>query len=466
MISLWNKIVNFNVSAISQEWDIRNMRLMNSLIFLLSIFSLIFSLASYSAKIDESTLMAFSIFVITMSHFLFFHRFNIVFIKVYFCFIPILLAFLLSVFFVGEGGGDKYYLLNTLMLPLVIFRKRRHYVPIVIINIVCFFIIGYIQKEIEPYFKLNDDDLFYYFLFTSMLIFLFSYLIISLFKNEIFSFQRTINNQKKILEEKNKETKDSLIYAKGIQEAILPSQLYLKTLFKDGFILYLPKDIVAGDFYWIEKNNDLLYFAAADCTGHGVPGAMVSLVCEQALDQSLKEHNLVNTNDILEKASELVTATFSKSEREIKDGMDISMCALNHQTKLLQYSGANNPLWIVSSKSVLTTESVYKTIEDNGVYLHEIKATKRSVGNSYIKDRFELHTIQLGVGDSVVLLTDGYPDQFGGVKGKKFKYLPLKKLILKTQFKKLETVLKTEFETWKNNTEQVDDVCFVCYEIK
>lgn len=466
MIRFWNKVVNHNVENIAEEWDKRNMRLMNSLIFLLSILSIILSVVSFSVGIIESSLLTFGVFLLTMSHFLFFYKLNITFIKVYFCFMPILFAFLLAVFFIGKGGGDKYYILNTFILPLVVFKKRIHYIPIVIFNILCFLLIVYFQNEISPYFTFPAENYQYYFLLTTILIFLFSYLIISLFKKEIFSFQKTIYNQRKALENKNNEIVDSLIYAKGIQEAILPSQLYLKTLFENGFILYLPKDIVAGDFYWIEKNNDNIYFAAADCTGHGVPGAMVSLVCEKALDQSLREHHLSNTNDILEKTSELVSATFSKSEREIKDGMDISICNLNLTNNLLQYSGANNPLWVISSRENLTTESVCKSLEIDGLYLHEIKATKRSVGNSYNKEPFALHTIQLYKGDRVILLTDGYPDQFGGEKGKKFKYLPLKKLVLQTNFSDLKSVLEEEFNNWKQNLEQVDDVCVVCYEIK
>jgi serine phosphatase RsbU (regulator of sigma subunit) len=466
MINLWNKIVNYNVDNIAQEWDKRNMRLMNSLIFLLSVVSITFSFISYSAGIKGSAPLAFVIALLPVSHFLFFYRFNIIFIKVYFCFIPPLLTFLLAVFFIGEGGGDKYYLLNTLILPLVVFKKKREYFPIVILNIIMFFLIEYFQNKIDPYFKLNSQDLFYYFLLTSFLIFVLSYLIISLFKKEIYSFQRTINNQRKVLEEKNNEIVDSLIYAKGIQEAILPSQLYLKTLFENGFIIYLPKDIVAGDFYWIEESNNNLYFAAADCTGHGVPGAMVSLVCEKALDQSLREHHLTDVNAILEKTSELISATFSKSEREIKDGMDISICRLNQQNNTLQYSGANNPLWIISSNESLQTEAEYKSLETDGVYLHEIKATKRSVGNSYSQEPFALNTIQLEVGDKIILLTDGYPDQFGGEKGKKFKYLPLKKLILQSNYNDLKSILEVEFNNWKDDLEQVDDVCLIGYEIK
>ena len=466
MIQLWNKIVNFNVDNISQEWDKRNMRLMNSLIFLLSIVSIIFSTVSYFAGIKGSAPLAICIALLPLSHFLFFYKLNILFIKVYFCFIPILLTFLLAVFFVGEGGGDKYYLLNTLMLPLVVFKKKREYFPIVVVNIISFFLIVFFQKLIPPYFQLNNKDLFYYFLLTSFLIILLSYFIISLFKKEIYSFQSTINNQRKVLEHKNKEVVDSLIYAKGIQEAILPSATYLESLFKNGFVLYKPKDIVAGDFYWIEKNDNDLYFAAADCTGHGVPGAMVSLVCERALDQSLREYNLSQTNEILDKASELVSATFSKSEREIKDGMDISICRINESTNMLEYSGANNPLWIISDSKTLSTNSDFKSIEFEGLYIHEIKGTKRSVGNSYSNEPFLSHKVQLMKGDKIILLTDGYPDQFGGEKGKKFKYLPFKKLILESNFSTLKETLDVYFDKWKGDLEQVDDVCVMGYEVK
>jgi tetratricopeptide (TPR) repeat protein len=151
------------------------------------------------------------------------------------------------------------------------------------------------------------------------------------------------------LEEKNHEILQSITYAKRLQQSILPPPRLVKEYMKDSFVLYMPKDIVAGDFYWIESHNNKIYFAAADCTGHGVPGAMVSMVCHNALNRALLEFGLLKPAQILDKASELVDETFSKSEDNVQDGMDISLFCLDTQTRELEWTGANNPLWMIQN---------------------------------------------------------------------------------------------------------------------
>ncbi len=155
------------------------------------------------------------------------------------------------------------------------------------------------------------------------------------------------------LKEKHREITDSLTYAKRIQSAILPQPKLVKEYFKDSFILYKPKDIVAGDCYWFEVIDDLIFFAAADCTGHGVPGAMVSVVCHNALNRSVKEYSLKNPADILDKTRQIVVEEFEKSEEDVKDGMDISLCVINLNTNLMNWSGAHNPLWILRDNEII-----------------------------------------------------------------------------------------------------------------
>jgi hypothetical protein len=155
---------------------------------------------------------------------------------------------------------------------------------------------------------------------------------------------KIITLQKLIVEEKNRDITDSITYAKRIQQAILPSEKTINESLKDSYIFYKPKDIVAGDFYWLEKINDTVFIAAADCTGHGVPGAMVSVVCSNALNRAIKEFGLTEPSKILDKVRELVIETFEKSESEVRDGMDISLCAINNITHQVTWSGANNSL--------------------------------------------------------------------------------------------------------------------------
>ncbi len=258
------------------------------------------------------------------------------------------------------------------------------------------------------------------------------------------------------LEEKNKEILDSINYAKRIQTAILPPDKLVKQYLADSFILYKPKDIVAGDFYWMEPQKDRVLFAAADCTGHGVPGAMVSVVCNNGLNRSVREHGLKDPGQILDKTREIVIAEFEKSEEEVKDGMDIALCSLEQSSlggNTLKYAGANNPLWIIRKG---TSE------------IEEIKADKQPIGKYADPQPYTTHTIELQKGDAIYIFSDGFADQFGGRKGKKFKAANFKKLLLSIQNMSVEQQkehIDQAFEDWKDAggqpIEQLDDVCVI-----
>lgn len=253
-----------------------------------------------------------------------------------------------------------------------------------------------------------------------------------------------IEEQKMLVDEKNTEILDSITYAKRLQDAILPPLSAVKEQFPDSFILFKPKDIVAGDFYWFEQIDDLTFFAAADCTGHGVPGAMVSVVCSNALNRAVKEFGIKEPGKILDKVRELVVETFQKSGSDVKDGMDISLCSYHKKSSQLKWAGANNPLWIIKSGELV-----------------EYKANKQPIGKVDSPTPFTTHLIDLASGDAVYVFTDGYADQFGGPKGKKFKYAPFKEtlqslqsLAADQQSKELDQVI----ENWKGKLAQVDDI--------
>ena len=268
-----------------------------------------------------------------------------------------------------------------------------------------------------------------------------------------------IENQKRIvkkahieLEEKNKEVIDSIVYAKRIQSAILPNENKIKEVLGNSFVLYKPKDIVAGDFYWVDVQNEITFFAVADCTGHGVPGAMVSVVCNSGLNRSVREYNFVKPSEILNKTRELVIDEFNRSDEEVKDGMDIALCSIRENE--LSYSGAYNPLWIIRNKS--------KEVE-------EIKADKQPIGVYSRSTEFVNHSTVLNEGDLVYLFSDGFADQFGGEKEKKFKTVNFKKLLLSISSYSLEKQkeeLNLAFDNWKGNLEQLDDVCILGYKHK
>ncbi|MBD3636345.1 MAG: tetratricopeptide repeat protein [Crocinitomicaceae bacterium] len=300
--------------------------------------------------------------------------------------------------------------------------------------------------------------------------------------------QKTIIEEQKLavdeaydqLEEKNNEILDSITYAKRIQAAILPPLRVIKTHLKDSFVLYKPKDVVAGDFYWLEtaegapgsdgttQEESTVLFAAADCTGHGVPGAMVSVICNNALNRSVREHFITDPGEILNKTRQLVLQEFEKSDDEVKDGMDIALCRLNG-TKV-QYSGAHNPLWIIrplanqdeNAKHHFPPEAKVERFKN---YLFvELKADKQPIGDYPNPKPYTTHSLELKKGDSIYIFTDGFLDQFGGEKGKKFKASNFKKLLISVQSQSMEAqkeYLNSTFEKWKGNLEQLDDVCVI-----
>lgn len=256
---------------------------------------------------------------------------------------------------------------------------------------------------------------------------------------------KEIHYQKLIVEEKSQEITDSIEYAKTIQSAILPSPKVIDEFLQDSFVLYKPKDIVAGDFYWIEAKEDRILFAVADCTGHGVPGAMISVVCNNALNRSVREYNLSEPGEILDKAREIVIQEFEKSETEVRDGMDIAICSLIEDK--LEYAGAHNPLWIIR----------------NGILL-ETKANKQPIGKFENLEPYTTHSFQLEKGDTIYIFSDGYSDQFGGARGKKYKTSNFKNLLLSIQESSMEkqlALLEAEFKKWRGSMEQIDDVCVI-----
>ncbi|UKN00947.1 tetratricopeptide repeat protein [Paracrocinitomix mangrovi] len=275
-----------------------------------------------------------------------------------------------------------------------------------------------------------------------------------------------IEEQKLVVEEKNREILDSITYAKGIQEAILTAEDRLQSLLKDHFVFYQPKDIVAGDFYWADEIDGKVVFAAADCTGHGVPGAMVSVVCHNALHRSIHEFGLKEPGAILDKTREMVIETLQGTQRNVKDGMDIALCLLDRENMQLAFSGANNNLYLLRKGNHQSDSDFENVMIDatESYSLIEVKADKQPVGIFDGAQPFNSVNISLQNGDQIFVFTDGYPDQFGGPKGKKFKYKPLKELILSSATDSTndqKSLLITKLNHWMKDYEQVDDICII-----
>jgi len=269
-----------------------------------------------------------------------------------------------------------------------------------------------------------------------------------------------IELQKEEVDEKNQEIISSLRYAKRLQEALLPPKNLLENFFKDNyFIIYHPRDIVCGDFYWARKikttptsgpSKDFLLMAVADCTGHGVPGAFMSLLGSNFLHQSAVEKGVNTPAEALDFLNQKIITTLNHGygEEKIRDGMDISLIAFDLETKQLAYAGANNPVYVVRNNTIET-----------------LKANKQAIGNmNEIALPYTNLVSQLQSGDCIYLFTDGYADQFGGPKGKKLMRKQFEEILRTNSNKSMleqKLALETAYANWKGDLEQVDDVCVV-----
>lgn len=266
--------------------------------------------------------------------------------------------------------------------------------------------------------------------------------------------QEIIEEKNRLVQQKNDEIMASISYAKRIQKAILPSTSVINDSFPVNFVLYLPKDIVSGNFYWIDEINNIRYVAVADCTGHGVPEALMSVVCHNELKRALHEFNKTNPSEILTKTRELVINELSIDEDAVADGMDISLCSFDKNTNKMNWAGANNPLWI------------YRKLSNS---LEEIKPDKQPIGNHQNPTPFNGHEVELNMGDRIFFFSDGYQDQFGGPKQKKMMRKGFRKAILDSAELTMQgqnRFLMKVFKDWQADEEQVDDVCVIGIEIK
>jgi serine phosphatase RsbU (regulator of sigma subunit) len=273
----------------------------------------------------------------------------------------------------------------------------------------------------------------------------------AILEKEVASRTQQVVQQKDIIERKNKDITDSINYAKRIQEAILPSKETVKRLFPASFILYKPKDIVSGDFYWMEQCGNRNFVAAVDCTGHGVPGAFMSIVGYNLLNQAVNEHGIDQPAVILNEINRGLSKQLRQQNETIsvRDGMDIALCAIDSKEKKLLYAGANNPLWIIRKGELI-----------------QVKADKQPIGiyNEDEMKQFTLHEMDLHSEDMIYIFSDGYADQFGGHAGKKFKYKGFQQLLLSISLMSLNKqrdVLERTIEEWRGELEQVDDILVI-----
>lgn len=269
---------------------------------------------------------------------------------------------------------------------------------------------------------------------------------------ELQALHKEVNIQKNQLLDKNKNITDSILYAQRIQRALLSSRTYIKENVTDFFIVHKPKDIVSGDFYWAQRSGDDFFFMMADCTGHGVPGAFMSLLGISYLNELVVGQKVKETHTILNGLRTSIINALTDNTYEMKDGMDGVLCRFNFKRSQLTYSAANNAILIVRNNAII-----------------ELSGDKMPVGRSpRDKESFTEHQFALQKNDVVYLYTDGFPDQFGGPRGKKMKEKQLKEMLLKWHelpFEQQENSLTAFFDDWKKDLEQIDDVTLVGFKI-
>ena len=276
--------------------------------------------------------------------------------------------------------------------------------------------------------------------------------------------EKDISDKNKIIELKNKDITDSINYAQRIQQAILCDVEEIKDKLPESFILFKPKDIVSGDFYWFTHRDNTVFIAAADCTGHGVPGGFMSMIGNSFLNEVVNEKNILQPDLILnELRKKIIKALRQKGEvMENKDGMDISLCAINNQTVL--FSGANNPLWIVRKVEYTSEFDDGKEIKNDKYKVVEIPADKQPIGSHPNPLPFSLKKLSLLKGDTLYLFSDGYADQFGGIRIKKFMYKQFSELLLSCNENTMEQrkkILDQTIENWRGTLEQIDDILVI-----
>ncbi|MBN2668056.1 MAG: SpoIIE family protein phosphatase [Bacteroidales bacterium] len=272
-------------------------------------------------------------------------------------------------------------------------------------------------------------------------------------KEEIQVQRDHVAHQRDLIIEQKQEITDSINYASRIQSAVIPSKNYVSSILKDYFIFYQPRDIVSGDFYWIGEEDSKIIVIAADCTGHGVPGAFMSMLGVAFLNEIVKKEKVYMPDQILNHLRDKIIQALkqNKEEGSSKDGMDVAAYTFDLKQNKIYFSGANNPLYLISDKQ-----------------LTEIKGNRMPVAIHAIMEPFECSEITIKKGDALYVFSDGFADQFGGPKGKKYKYKAFKELLLKIHsdsMQKQELLIKEEFTKWKSKHEQVDDVLVIGFKV-
>jgi serine phosphatase RsbU (regulator of sigma subunit) len=265
------------------------------------------------------------------------------------------------------------------------------------------------------------------------------------------TLENRVKERTEQLEQKNTDITSSINYAKRLQNGILPSKNFMQQLLPDSFVYFHPKDIVSGDFYWIDRTHSKIFFAVVDCTGHGVPGAMMSIIGRNLLDQAVNEKGITMPSQILNFLQVGLSSAFGQTgehKANLFDGMDLALCSYDLQTNILDFAGANNSLYLI-----LDGEMIVLRGDKVGI------SAEYEISNSYTNIQIEVKK-----GDVVYLTSDGFPDQFGGPKYKKYTYGKMQSFLTSIHQEPMDNqyaLLKQEIQNWQGDKDQTDDICIM-----
>jgi serine phosphatase RsbU (regulator of sigma subunit) len=370
----------------------------------------------------------------------------------------------------GATGSTSFIYIPAIILVIIIAKRKQQNLlfSIFLLNITILYFLEYyygkkiIHKYDSPKNHYNDMAFVFYF------VLILTFFLVRFFKRMFEDERNIVNRQKKIIEQQNKEHISSLVYASDLQKKIISNENQLKFLFEDYFVLFKPKDIVSGDFYWIKEKEEYGVIVVADCTGHGVPAALLSILGISLLEDVMEQLNGNWTaSEFLEKLRVKFKFHLQKnnvSNEEKRDGIDLGVCVINYKESTFQFSGANRSLIMIRNNQTVKPTGLLEEETTNSHALYSYTATKNSVGFNYVELPFINHTIEYYPNDIFYVFSDGYSDQFDDSNKKKFKVKQLKKELLKIQdlpMYEQKEYLDELHKKWKGETEQTDDILIV-----
>lgn len=420
-------------------------RIFNSASLLVSILLFFATIINIAVGIHGTLILTTSFAAIVFFFFYYLSRFKNLFRVLLIPFVIFIFSIAILTWFLNAGtkGPIAYAFLFLLLIVISISPKKYHnyYAFSLIIILLSLFYIEYYYPHLIIDYK--DNKTRFFDVAATLLIFV----ILSSFIIE--ALKRNYELERHKAEKRSMEIISSLEYASHIQEALLDTQSNIVNQFNDAFIHYLPRDIVSGDFYWYKKVGSYKIIAAADCTGHGVPGAMMSMLGASYLNEVVSDMDEITANEILNNLREKIKNSLHQRESSrSKDGIDISLCVIDEEQMKLQFSGAVNPLYLIRNKELI-----------------KYRGDKMPIGISYNETPFTNNVINIQKDDLIYLFTDGFIDQFGGDYGSKYKVKPFQNLLLKIShlpMKEQNLKLITSFENWKGRSyDQIDDILII-----